>query len=42
MSGDCYEGIDREEIAHVTMEIKWGEKCLREGDSETSWDKLMR
>ena len=32
----------KEEKTNVTMEIKWDRGCLREGDSETSWDKLMR
>ena len=26
----------------MTVEIKWDRECLREGDSETSRDKLMR
>jgi hypothetical protein len=26
----------------VTVEIKWDEECLREGNREVSQDKLMR
>ena len=26
----------------MTVENKWDRECLRVGDSETSWDKLMR
>ena len=32
----------KEEKNYVTVEIKWDGECLREGDSETSRDKLMR
>jgi len=32
----------KEEKSYVTVEIKWDRKCSREGDSETSRDKLMR
>ena len=32
----------KEEKNYVTVEIKWDRECLREGDSETSRDKLMR
>jgi hypothetical protein len=32
----------KEENTYVTVKIKWDRECLREGDSETSWDKLMR
>ena len=41
VSGDCCESIERGEN-YVTVEIKWDRECLREGDSETSRDKLMR
>ena len=34
--------VMKEEKTYVTMEIKWDRECLREGDSEISWDKLMR
>ena len=32
----------KEEKHCVTVEIKWDRECLREGDSETLRDKLMR
>jgi hypothetical protein len=32
----------KEEKNCVTVEIKWDRECLREGDGETPWDKLMR
>jgi len=32
----------KEENNYVTVEIKWDGECLREGDSETSRDTLMR
>jgi hypothetical protein len=34
---NCCEGM-KEEKNYVTVEIKWDRECLREGDSETSWD----
>ena len=34
--------VSKEEKTYVTVEIKWDRECLREGESETSWDKLMR
>ena len=32
----------KEEKNYVTVEIKWDRECLREGNSETQWDTLMR
>jgi len=32
----------KEEKIYVTVEIKWDRECLREGNSEKSWDTLMR
>jgi hypothetical protein len=32
----------KEENNYVTVVIKWDGECLREGDSETSRDTLMR
>ena len=34
--------VFKEEKTYVTVEINWDRECLREGDSETSWNKLMR
>ena len=34
--------VSKEEKTYVTVEIKWDRECLREGESESSWDKLMR
>jgi hypothetical protein len=31
----------QEERTYVTVETKWDNKCLREGDREVSQDKLM-
>ena len=41
-SGMAMMKILKEEKKYVTVEIKWDRECLREGDSETSRDKLMR
>ena len=44
VSGNCCEVVKglQEEKNYVTVEIKWDRECLRVGDSETSWDKLMK
>ena len=34
--------ILKEERRFVIVQIKWDEKCLREGDNETTRDKLMK
>jgi hypothetical protein len=34
--------ILKEERTFVTVKIKWDKKCLREGDNETTHDKLMK
>ncbi len=39
--GTVVKGL-KEEKTYGTAEIKWDRECLREGDSEPSWDKLMR
>jgi hypothetical protein len=35
-------GVRGPEKNYVTVEFKWDKECLREGDSETSRDKLLR
>jgi hypothetical protein len=32
----------KEDKNFVILEIKWDKECLREGDREITWDKLMR
>ena len=34
--------ILKEEKTFVIVQIKWDKKCLREGDNETTSDKLMK
>ena len=34
--------ILKEERTFVIVQIKWDKKCLREGDNETTRDKLMK
>jgi len=34
--------ILKEAQTFVTVQIKWDKKCLREGDNETTCDKLMK
>ena len=34
--------ILKEEKTFVIVQIKWDSKCLREGDNETTRDKLMK
>ena len=34
--------VFKEEKTYVTVEINQDKECLRKGDSETSWNKLMK
>ena len=41
VSGNSNEELNKERT-FVTVKIKWDKKCLREGDIETTRDKLMK